>query len=171
MVDLIKLKYGSKVSGILITGDAMGNRGDLSQRDNASLYIQLMRGLKIANNQLKAKSNPTHENSRADVNYLLYHSKQEDSTFDFKVYKKCKGTIRDLKSVQCDAFGEILKKNRKDLSQQADRMDCLRYAIDTFLKPFILEHQKNNLNTNKNNIFAQQENERLMRAQIKQFNL
>lgn len=151
MIDLIKLRYGNRIHNAYLTGDAMGKRGELGSRDNASLYTQLSRGLNINHGQVMTPANPTHENSRADVNYFLYHSKVEDAAFDFKIYSNCKGTIRDFKSVQCDAFGEIKKHNRKDLTQQADRLDCGRYTVNTFLKKFIIEHQKNN-HRSKNNI-------------------
>jgi hypothetical protein len=115
----------------------MGNRGDISQRDNASLYKQLLRGLRMSDTQLRVKSNPTHENSRSDVNYLLLHHP------DFKINPlPCPQTIRDLKTVQCDAFGEIIKRNRKDVSQRADMIDTVRYKINTFWKKAIDGHQK-----------------------------
>lgn len=134
MVDRVKAKYGVNVKTMLITGDAMGNRGDIGQRDNASLYIQLQRGLGVATNQVRAKSNPTHENSRADCNFFLHNFA------DFKINPDtCPNLTRDMRVVQCDAFGSIIKRNRKDISQLADHFDCLRYAIDTFLKEWIMK--------------------------------
>ncbi len=112
----------------------MGNRGEISQRDNASLYIQLQRGLGLASAQLKVPGNPTHENSRADCNFFLHNFP------DFKVNPDaCPNLARDMRVVQCDAFGSIIKKNRKDISQLADHIDCLRYFINTFLKEWIMK--------------------------------
>jgi hypothetical protein len=143
MVEAIKLRYAAQISNCRLTGDHMGVNGQLGERDNASFYTQLKRGLNLRDAQVITPANPTHENSRADVNYFLYHSSKDNPDFDFKVYSNCKGVIRDLKTVQCDAFGEIKKKDRKDLAQQADLLDgAIRYTCNTFLKSFILEHQK-----------------------------
>jgi Phage terminase large subunit len=142
MIDAIKMRYTPYLPSSRMTGDAMGKRGEIGERDNASLYTQLKRGLHLSDSQMVLPGNPTHENSRADCNYFLYHSAKENPDFDFKVYKNCKNTIRDLKSVQCDAFGAILKKDRKDLTQRADYMDTFRYACNTFLKAHIISHQK-----------------------------
>lgn len=154
MIDLIKLRYENQLPNCRLTGDAMGKRGELGTRDNASLYIQLQKGLNLRDFQLVLPPNPLHKNSRADVNYLLYHSVKDDDYFDFKIYKNCKGTINDFNRVQCDAFCSIIKKNRHDLSQRADFLDNSRYVINSFLKSFILDHQKNKLIYKKNSNFA-----------------
>jgi len=145
MVDFIKYRDYSKYFGILhsamLTGDAMGNRGDISQRDNASLYQQLLRGLGMSNTQLRVKSNPTHENSRADVNYFLAFFP------DYKINPKtCPNTCRDARAVQCTAFGEIVKRNRNDLNQRADYLDAgIRYPIHSFHRNWIESHQRNSM--------------------------
>lgn len=137
MIDLIKLKFEPQLPNCIITGDSMGKRGDLSQRDNASHYLQLQRGLKLKDSQLWIPNNPNHDNSRADVNYVLYHFP------DFKINPlTCINTCRDMRTVQSDAFGTIIKKNRKDLNQRADHLDCVRYLINTFLKKWIDSHMK-----------------------------
>jgi len=128
MIDAIKLRYGAHLASCFLTGDAMGNRGDLSQRDNANYYEQIARGLGLKDRQMVVpRANPTHENSRAECNFVLQNFP------DFKISPNCKGVRRDVRSVECDAAGSIIKKNRKIISQQADMADCLRYAINTFL--------------------------------------
>src|SRR3990167_10790708 len=115
MIDRIKMQYGAQLSNARLTGDAMGKKKELVERDNASYYLQLQRGLGIRDSQLQLPANPSHENSRADCNYVLYHHP------DFKINPKtCPGLARDMKIVQCDDFGKIIKSNRKDVSQQAD---------------------------------------------------
>lgn len=137
MVDEIKLRYGTQLPNCRITGDAMGKRKELAERDNASYYLQLQRGLGIRDSQLNLPANPTHENSRADCNYILYHHP------DFKINPdKCPGTCRDMKIVQCDAFGSIIKANRKDGAQLADFLDCVRYGFNTFLFDWLKNHSK-----------------------------
>jgi hypothetical protein len=125
MIDLLKAKFLNQLPNCIITGDAMGNRGDLSQRDNASYYMQLKRGLRLSDSQLRVKSNPTHDNSRADVNYVLANFP------DYKINPEtCPNTCRDMRTVQCDAFGEIIKRNRNDLTQRADYLDCFTGDTD-----------------------------------------
>lgn len=137
MVDEIKLRYGAQLPNCRITGDAMGKKREIAERDNASNYRQLQRGLGIRDSQLQLPANPSHDNSRADCNYALYHYP------DFKINPiKCPGTARDMKIVQCDAFGKIIKSNRKDISQQADFFDCVRYGINTFLWDWLKNHSK-----------------------------
>jgi hypothetical protein len=135
MIDEIKNRCGNRLRGIMITGDAMGKRGDIGRRDNASLYDQLRKGLGLSWSQVVVPGNPTHENSRADVNYILTHFP------DFKVHDKCLQTIYDMRYVQCDAFGSIIKKDRTNLAQHADLLDCVRYLINAFLKKWILSNR------------------------------
>lgn len=136
MIEQIRFKYSNSLPSAILTGDAMGNRGDISQRDNASLYLQLMRGLGLRESQLKSSSNPTHENSKTHVNYVLYYFP------DFKIDSKCVNTIRDMKKVQVDAYGSIIKANRKDVNQRADYIDTVRYLIHNIYYKWIEHHQK-----------------------------
>lgn len=137
MIDLIKVKYEPYLSNCILTGDSMGRRGDISQRDNASHYEQLRKGLGLTTRQLWLPNNPLHENSRADVNYVLCHFP------DYKINPHtCPNLCRDMKNVQCNAFGEIVKRNRNDLNQRADYFDTERYGINTFLRKWIDSHSK-----------------------------
>lgn len=137
MIDRIKTRYGPYLSSAMLTGDAMGRNRNINQRDNASNYEQLRRGLGMANTQLKLPANPHHQNSRADSNYVLYHFD------DFKINPViCPNTCRDMRTVQVDAFGEIIKRNRNEVNQRADHLDCIRYLINTFLKTWINGHMK-----------------------------
>ena len=135
LADRINAKYALSLPNCKITGDAMGNRGDISQRDNATLYTQLIRLLKnVRMNQLYTPPNPTHENSRADCNYFLANFN------DFKINTSCKGMIRDMQNMQVDAFNQIIKRNRKDVNQRADFGDNFRYLINTFMISWIKNH-------------------------------
>jgi hypothetical protein len=139
MVDTIKAKYAPFLFSCQITGDAMGKRGDLSQRDNANYYEQLARGLGLSQRQIRIVPNPKHENSRAQCNYLLqFHP-------DIKVNPKtCPGMARDMKMVACDASGTIIKRNRFIISQQSDFADCFRYLCNSFLNEWYIKHLKRN---------------------------
>lgn len=121
----------------LITGDAMGKQRDISQRDNASHYIKLQRGLRLHNSHFKVPSNPRHKNSRSDCNFVLYHHP------DFKINPKtCPKTAKDMKIVQADNQGNIIKSNRMLEEQKADFLDNVRYLINTFLHKWIERHDK-----------------------------
>lgn len=136
MCDRISARYYPSLNNAILTGDASGLRGELSQRDNASLYDQLLKGLGMRDSQLKVSNNPTHVNSRADCNFVLYHFP------DYKVHPKCAGIIRDWRNVQVDALGAILKGNRKDLNQRADFIDTNRYFVHNIMYKWIESKQK-----------------------------
>ena len=77
-----------------------------------------------------------HKTSRDQVNYFLKHFP------DFKIGKHLAGTRRDMRTVEVDAFGSIIKRNRTDTSQRADFLDCIRYFVNSFFAQSILRHQK-----------------------------
>ena len=140
MVDLIKSRYGKSLWSAEVTGDFMGRRGDISQRDNASLYTQLARGLGLSDRQIRLpkEGNPTHENSKADVNFVMWKSTQMGSKWDVIVNPNCRNLVRDFKSVQWDDLkGEIKKRDRNDLSQRADHIDTWRYKCNLYWRNFI----------------------------------
>jgi hypothetical protein len=129
MVNLIRSRYPNSMHSAILTGDAMGNQRNIALINNATHYMELLRGLKMSEHQLKVGANPTHENSRTEVNQLLYESRF-NPRYDFQINAfKCPNLVRDCKTVQCDAFGQIIKKNRNDLTQRADHIDCMRYQI------------------------------------------
>lgn len=145
MIKLINGRYADQLHNCLMTGDSGGNKGDLSQSDQRSWFEQLRRGLNLRSKQVIVPGVPFHETSRSDCNYLLHHTGIPESKIDVKINpKNCPGLVRDLKNVQCDAFGHIVKRNRKDVNQRADQIDTFRYLVNTFLKKFILQHQKLN---------------------------
>jgi hypothetical protein len=122
--DRIRTKYGKHLWSAIITGDYNGNAKNLGAKGGASHYAQLQRELGILARQIQTSPNPRHVNSRNDLNYVLYHHP------DFRINPKCTGTIRDLQLVKADSDGSILKANRSDVSQRADFMDAVRYAVN-----------------------------------------
>lgn len=131
MAERIKARYAEHLRKFNITGDAMGNNRNITMADNASNYIYLQRALKLKPHQIIVPANPAHSNSRADVNFVLHNA-------DVKIDPvKCPNLCRDLKFVQCDAFGEIIKRDRKDINQRADHLDCFRYLVNTWAAEYI----------------------------------
>ena len=136
MIAEIKARYARYIPTCLITGDAMGKNRQIGSRDNYSLYEQLQMGLGISSKQIRVSNNPTHENSRADCNYFLAHFP------NIAVNLNCNGVIRDMKYVQSDGTGAIVKQNRKSEVQQADQLDNFRYIVHNFFRDWISKHQK-----------------------------
>lgn len=137
MCDLIRGKYGHKLHSCFVAGDSTSRKRDISQRDNSSHYAQIQSNLKLRPNQFRLTTNPLHTNSREDCNYLLAYFP------DFIINPDtCPDTCRDMKSVECDGFGQIKKKQRSDVTQQADHLDCFRYFVNSFCRQWIFDHQK-----------------------------
>lgn len=139
MIDLIRSRYRQQLYSCIVTGDAMGNQGNIARIDNASHYVEIAKGLGIGEHQIKVPANPTHENSRADVNKILWECKRPAPRFYVKLHPdRMKSTIRDFKIVQCDATGAIVKGKRTDLSQRADYLDTARYVMNLVFKQTLL---------------------------------
>lgn len=139
MLDLLKFRFERFIPSCRLTGDAMGKRGDLSERDNATYYEQLRKGLRLHQAQIVVPGNPKIENSRNDVNIIFYKASQKK--IDVKINPvTCKNLIRDLLNVQCDRDGDkvgIKKSDRTDINQRADYLDAFRYLVNTFLYDWI----------------------------------
>lgn len=126
-----------------MTGDALGKNRNITQVDNASNYEMLRRIMGLRHNQLVLPSNPLHETSRNDCNYLLQMACDPMNRVYVKINPDlCPNLARELKYTQCDENGDIIKKNRDDENQRADFLDCFRYCVNTFLKSEIERHQK-----------------------------
>lgn len=135
--DVYKSKYPEAIPMMKLTGDAMGKQKNITERDNSSNYELIRRELRIRESQIELHGNPTHSNSRTDVNNVLFNHP------DFKINPvACPNTCRDMKTVECDAYNSIIKKNRKDLSQRADHIDTVRYLINTFMRVWIKRNQR-----------------------------
>ncbi|RLI33645.1 hypothetical protein DRO66_09915, partial [Candidatus Bathyarchaeota archaeon] len=137
MADEIRGTYGQYLHMSTFTGDYGGTHKQIGYTDNRSLFEQLKDELRLSKGQFKLISNPRHKTSRSDCNYFLLNFA------DFKINPvACMGLCRDMKIVQVDATGSIIKRNRKDESQLADHLDCFRYIINTHYKQWIQRHQK-----------------------------
>jgi len=142
MIDLIRQRYGHALFNVVITGDSMGNNRDIGRVDNSSHYMTIIKGLGLAESQLQVPHNPTHVNSRADVNNLLFMAKQDNSRFEVLLHPdKMRMTCNDMRVVQCDAFGGILKKDRTDLAQRADYIDTTRSVINLLFKQILMTYR------------------------------
>ena len=117
----IEFKYYPYLHNCVVTGDYNGNARTLA---NGSYYEQLARELKIPMRFVQTSANPQHKKSRNDLNYVLYHFP------DIKISPRCENTIRDLRFVEANGEGGIVKENRKNIHERADHLDAFRYAIN-----------------------------------------
>lgn len=141
MIDLIKQRYSRYLHTAILTGDAMGKRGEISQRDNASHYQSMKRELGLSTSQIQVPANPTHVNSRDDVNRILFEAKKPGSRVKFFMSpSRMPNTCRDFRVVQCDAHGSIIKGKRTDVNQRADYADTARNFLNLTGKPVILKY-------------------------------
>lgn len=144
MAERLKATLGSSLATSIVTGDAMGKARNISQADNASNYQLLKRLTGIPETSFYVKSNPTHDKSRNDVNLVLFAAGQSQLKFEKLINPKtCPHTIADYKGVQCDSFGQIIKRNRNETNQRADYLDTERYKIHYFVAPEVQKLLKN----------------------------
>ncbi len=138
-LDWIRVKYGRYAHNFVITGDKMGDRRDFGQLDRASFYTRMQRFFGLRPIQIETHANPKHKDSRDDVNYVLFHFD------DFLIHPKLTDSISDFENVEIDAYGSIIKTNRKNENQRADHLDCHRYSInDRYMQAWLKQHQLKN---------------------------
>lgn len=133
----IRNNFKASLNTMLVTGDAMGNIGQIALTDNASLYDQLRRYLNLRQSQVHVTANPQHVVSREQVNYMLYNYPVLSINEN-----RCKSLVFDIQNVQCDIYGGIIKRNRNDTAQRSDMLDNFRYLINTFFSKWIKTHSK-----------------------------
>lgn len=131
-IEKINERFERWIQGAVLGGDYSGMRGSIEHKDNWSIFKQLLAGLGMTESQLKLVSNPTHSKSRSDVNYVLLHHP------DFIINPEtCPNTCRDMRNVQCDIHGQILKRDRSDVNQRADFLDTIRAKVAYYHRNFI----------------------------------
>lgn len=126
----IRHKFHHYLWNCVITGDYNGNKKELGQSDNASNFEQIRRELGLSARQIQTSPNPKHSNSRNDLNFVLFHSRGLPHDIDFRIDPRCPNTIRDMKFVEADGEGGIVKTNRKHAHEKADHLDAVRYLVN-----------------------------------------
>lgn len=121
---------------LFLTGDRSGAARRIGMKTTASLWDDLIRELRLREAQLKLPANPSHIESREQVNYALAHHK------GLAIHPRCTGLIMDLKTVQVDEDRKIMKADRNQSSQRADLLDCYRYLINAYLWDWIKRHRQ-----------------------------
>lgn len=121
---------------IRITGDRGGMSRSIGQSGPIRLFNELRKALKISEAQIVVPANPTHLKSREDCNFVL--AAHPDCVID----PACDRLITDMRTVEVDAQGKIMKADRSKASQQADELDCWRYAVNTYLRQWIDQQRR-----------------------------
>lgn len=140
--DRILQKFGRRaLVTASITGDYSGTSRNMMEPDKANIYQAILNRLGISKSQLDIRPNPTHRNSREQVNYLFTYFP------DLRIGKNCLSLERDLRIVEVDPDGSIRKQDRKKDEQKADHLDAFRYAINTHqISEWIKQHQRSTPN-------------------------
>lgn len=124
LCDVILSRYAGSM--FIVTGDATGKANSALTKDNLNYYIIIKQKLKISSGRLKVPSvNPSLAENQVLVNACLEHIPMIIDA------DKCQPLIFDLKFVRVDNEGKIVKEDRKDPTQQADALDCMRYDLNT----------------------------------------
>lgn len=124
------------IFNIVLTGDSTGAARRIGRNSTASLWDDLMQELRLRESQLNLPANPSHIESREQVNYLLTHHPH------MHINPRCTGLIMDLKTVEVDPDKRLIKSDRSKASQRADILDTFRYLCNAYLYGWIEQHRK-----------------------------
>lgn len=117
------------------TGDRTGAARRIQMKSNASMWDDFIAAMRARESQLDLPPNPTHKQSREDVNYVLAHHP------DFVIDPSCTKVIHDMEVVEVDEELHIIKSDRSKSAQQADFCDDVRYLVNTYLGRWIQTHR------------------------------
>lgn len=106
-----------------VTGDYNGTNRSMVLPAHMNLYKEMQRQLRLNDRQFDLRPNPRHTNSRHDVNWLLRN-------VTVQIDPSCTNLHRDMRTVEVDSDGSIIKKDRSKDAQRADHMDAFRYLCN-----------------------------------------
>jgi hypothetical protein len=128
----LKIPFQYRQKRFLITGDASGKNQSILSRVGENIWSELLKELRASPKQLiLARKNPLLKDSRILLNSIF-------SNYDEVIINpKCRELIRDCEFVKAKPDDSILKDNRKNVTQQADLIDALRYDVHAFNGDFL----------------------------------
>lgn len=137
LCDKIKARYGIYLANCLITGDRSGQNRTHMISDNMNSYRLIKNTLGLNSTQFKIIVNPPHKENRVTCNTILaFHP-------NVLINPKCTETIYDLKYVECDQDGKLIKKDRNIANQKGDFLDDFRYTLNTFKRKWVRDYRPN----------------------------
>lgn len=123
LIDEIKRRYSVlELSKAKFTGDSTGRTETTAYLSN---WLQIQKAFNLGVRLEVPTSNPSVLSSIELCNYIFYRHK------NLFIDPKCKNLIYELKYTEADQSG-LIKKDRNDLSQRADFLDCYRYFCNTY---------------------------------------
>jgi len=127
---VIKTKFSG--AHFIVTGDASGKAGTAMVRDNLNYYHIIAKELGLSINQFKVPpANPPMEENQVLVNGILEH-------YPVKIDSdNAQSLIFDMKFVEINSEGKIIKHDRNNPTQQADALDTFRYWCNVFMQNFL----------------------------------
>lgn len=115
----------------LVTGDATGRARSAISRGNLNYFQVVQQQLGLVDTQMRQPTvNPSVRDSRVLLNSMLQNYRIQIDP------DKCPSLIRDLKHVEVDSQGDIIKDRTSD-TKKSDYLDAFRYYLNTFHRDFI----------------------------------
>lgn len=113
-----------------VTGDVSGSHNTVASR--LTSFDVIRQSLRLHPNQMNYSGvNPPLAESRILVNAML---EKYPMIFDTD---KCAPLIRDFELVKSDSEGKPIKKDRTDIAQRADNLDCFRYLLHRYFSDYL----------------------------------
>jgi hypothetical protein len=140
MIRVIKGNYTSlQLSKAIFTGDATQRKRTVEQSvrgtENLHAWAMLDEAFKLGKRLRVPRANPKVASTQDICNFALsLHP-------DIKINPKCNLLINEMQFTECDADGNILKKDRNKLEQRADAIDAYRY-LTMYVMPDIAQFPK-----------------------------
>lgn len=133
MCEVVRSKFPDNIfkRSIEISGDPTGRNRNIYDKKNRNAYQIIIDELRLGKGYLHIPAITSNQDDRVLFNSIL------DRHPEILINPRCKNFIRDLQFVRVDNYGEIIKRNRKDETQQADLLDAGKYYFQAYHADFI----------------------------------
>lgn len=133
MCEVLRSRFPEALNAksIEITGDPAGRSRNIYDPARRNAFQIILDGLGLGPGYLHIPNVTRNADDRVLFNSILARHPQ------MIINPKCRTFIRDLQFVRVDNYGEIIKRNRKDDTQQADLLDAAKYYFQAYHSDFI----------------------------------
>lgn len=128
MIDVINSSFSKQqLAKAIFTGDATQRKRTVEQAirgtQNLHSWILIDEAFRLGSRLRVPRANPPVKSTQDICNFALsLHP-------DIKINKACSLLINEMQYTECDADGNILKRDRAKEEQRADALDAFRYLI------------------------------------------
>lgn len=131
MCDLMEKTFGmAAMANAYFTGDATQRKREITQRGNLDAWRIINSRFNLGKRLKVPRANPSVKDNRVLMNTLLaFHP-------DFLFHPSMKLTIFQMQFTEVDEDGNMVKKNRNDVTQRCDALDDVRYDCNVFLNDY-----------------------------------